>query len=278
MVAPGRSGRPGAGAPVLEPTTPEVLDACPFCEGREDRTPPEVLALPSAARQPDAPGWQVRVVPNKYPAFDHQEVVIHSPEHRRSIAELDDGQLELVSEAWRLRSEAARESGYPYVFAGVNEGRAAGASLQHTHSQLVWLPDEPPAAAAEHAGGDCRICQYLHRERNEGTRVVEERHGLVLLCPFASRSPYECLVAPLEHEPNGFASERLGAALALAADALRRLHALDEPRPANLWLHEAGHWHLEVLPRLTVFAAVELGSGLYVNTLAPEEAARALRR
>ena len=277
MVAPGRSGRPGAGAPVLEPTTPEVLDACPFCEGREDRTPPEVLALPSEGRQADAPGWQVRVVPNKYPAFDHQEVVIHSPAHRRSIAELEDGQLELVAEAWHLRSEAARESGYPYVFAGVNEGHAAGASLQHTHSQLVWLRDEPPAAAAEHADGECRVCGYLRRERSEGTRVVEERGGLVLLCPFASRSPFECLVAPLEHEPDGFASERLGAALALAADALRRLNALDEPRPANLWLHEAGHWHLEVLPRLTVFAAVELGSGLYVNTLAPEEAAQALR-
>ena len=262
---------------MLEPTTTEVLEACPFCEGREDRTPPEVLALPSEGRQADAPGWQVRVVPNKYPAFDHQEVVIHSPAHRRSIAELDDGQLELVAEAWHLRSEAARESGYPYVFAGVNEGRAAGASLQHTHSQLVWLRDEPPAAAAELADGECRVCGYLRRERSEGTRVVEERGGLVLLCPFASRSPYECLVAPLEHEPDGFASERLGAALALAADALRRLNALDEPRPANLWLHGAGHWHLEVLPRLTVFAAVELGSGLYVNTLAPEEAAQALR-
>ena len=254
-----------------------MLEACPFCEGREDRTPPEVLALPSEARRPDTPGWQVRVVPNKYPAFDHQEVVIHSPEHRRSIAELDDGHLELVAEAWRLRSEAARDSGYPYVFAGINEGRAAGASLQHTHSQLIWLRDEPPAAAAEHAEGDCRLCEYLRREQNGGTRVVGERDGLVLLCPFASRSPYECLIAPLEHEPHGFASERLGAALALAADALRRLHAVDEPRPANLWLHEAGHWHLEVLPRLTVFAAVELGSGLYVNTLAPEEAAQALR-
>jgi UDPglucose--hexose-1-phosphate uridylyltransferase len=236
-----------------------------------------VLALPPEARQPDTPGWTVRVVPNKYPAFDHQEVVIHSPEHRRSIAELDDDRLELVAEAWRLRSEAARESGYPHVFAGINEGRAAGASLQHTHSQLVWLRDEPPVAATERAESDCRVCRYLRGERDEGTRLVEERGGLALLCPFASRSPYECLVAPLEHERDGFASDRLGAGLALAAEALRRLHALDRPRPANLWLHEAGHWHLEVLPRLTVFAAVELGAGLYLNTLAPEEAARALR-
>lgn len=276
-IAPGRSGRPGAGAPELEPSSPEQLERCPFCEGHEDRTPPEVLALPSEGRRPDTPGWQVRVVPNKYPAFDHQEVVVHTPDHVRSIAELDDGRLELVAEAWRRRARAARESGYPHVFAGINEGRAAGASLQHTHSQLVWLRSEPPAEEAERAEGTCRVCDYLRWEQDEGARLVEERDGLLLLCPYAGRSPYECLVAPLEHEPSGFDSDRLGAGLAFAAEALRRLRLLDQPRPVNLWLHEAGHWHLELLPRLSVFATLELGAGLYVNTVAPEEAARALR-
>jgi UDPglucose--hexose-1-phosphate uridylyltransferase len=276
-IAPGRSGRPGAAVPQLEPAGPEEQETCPFCEGHEARTPPEVLALPADDRQPNAPGWQVRVVPNKYPAFERQEVVVHSPDHQRSIAELDDGHLELVAEAWRLRAAAANEAGYPYVFAGVNEGRLAGASLQHTHSQLVWLRAEPPAPAAEHAGGKCRVCEYLRWERNEQARVVEERDGLILLCPYAGRSPYECLVAPTEHESDGFGSDRLGAGLACAAEALRRLHALEGPHPANLWLHESGHWHLELLPRLTVFASIELGSGLYVNTLPPEEAAQALR-
>ncbi len=276
-IAPGRSGRPGAGAPELEPSSPEELEQCPFCEGREDRTPPEVLALPADGRRPDSPGWQVRVVPNKYPAFDHQEVVVHTPDHVRSIAELGDDRLELVAEAWRRRAGAARQSGFPHVFAGINEGRAAGASLQHTHSQLVWLRSEPPAAEAERAEGACRVCDYLRWEQDEGARVVEERNGLLLLCPYAGRSPYECLVAPLEHEPSGFDSDRLGAGLAFVAEALRRLRMLDEPRPANLWLHEAGHWHLELLPRLSVFATLELGAGLYVNTVAPEEAARALR-
>jgi UDPglucose--hexose-1-phosphate uridylyltransferase len=276
-IAPGRSGRPGANAPPLEPPGPEELETCPFCEGREDRTPPELLALPSKGREPDTPGWRVRVVPNKYPAFEHQEVVVHSPEHRRSIAELDDGDLELVAEAWRLRAAAGRESGYPHTFAGVNEGKIAGASLAHTHSQLVWLREEPPVSAAEHADGKCRVCEYLAWEQSERARIVEERDGLVLLCPYAGRSPYECLIAPTEHEPNGFGSERLGAGLAFAAEALRRLHALRGAHPANLWLHEGGHWHLELLPRLTVFAAVELGAGLYVNTVPPEEAAQALR-
>ncbi len=276
-VAPGRSGRPGASAPPLEPPTVGELESCPFCEGREHRTPPEVLALPSEDREPDTPGWKVRVVPNKYPAFEHQEVVVHTPEHHRSLAELDAAQLELVAEAWRLRAATAREGGFPHPFAGVNEGRAGGASLMHSHSQLVWFREEPPVPAAEHSAGSCRLCDYLKQERDEGIRIVEERNGLVLLCPYASRAPYECLVAPVEHESNGFASPSLGAGLALAAEALRRLQAAEGPRPANLWLHSGAHWHLEVLPRLTVFAAVELGAGHYVNILAPEQAAAMLR-
>jgi UDPglucose--hexose-1-phosphate uridylyltransferase len=216
----------------------------------------------------------VRVVPNKYPAFEHQEVVVNSPRHVRSIAELDRPQLELVAEGWRLRAEAAREEGQ-LVFAGINEGRAAGASLQHSHSQLVWLDAEPPVAQAERRVA-CRICAYLRQELADGSRMVEQRDGLVLLCPYAGRAPYECLIAPLEHEPNGY-GPRLGAALDLAAEVLRRL-AEDAARPMNLWLHEAGHWHLELLPRLTVFAALELGAGYYVNTIPPERAAEQLRR
>ena len=277
VLAPGRSTRPGASAPSFDPVTDEELDACPFCEGREDRTPPETLALPAEGREPNRPGWSVRVVPNKDPAFERQEVVVHAPVHVRSIVELDDGQLELVAEAWRLRSLAAREEGFEHIFACVNEGRAGGASLMHSHSQLVWLREQPPVQAAEQRGDGCPLCDYLADERAAGGRVVLERDGLVLICPYASRAPYECLVAPLEHETSGFQSDLLGGGLALGAEALRRLHALAGPRPANLWLHEGGHWHLEVLPRLTVFASVELGAGYYVNTLRPEDAAQALR-
>ena len=233
--------------------------------------------MPAEGRDPNSPGWSVRVVPNKYPAFERQEVVVHAPFHARSLAELDDRQLELVAEAWRLRSLAASEEGFGHVFAGVNEGGTAGASLMHSHSQLVWLREQPPVPAAEQRGDGCRLCDYLADERKDGGRVVLERNGLTLLCPYASRAPYECLIAPLEHEPGGFQSGLLGGGLALAAEALRRLHALAGPRPANLWLHEGGHWHLELLPRLTVFASIELGAGYYVNTLRPEEAAQALR-
>ncbi len=272
-MAPDRSQRPGAPTVTLEQETPEELESCPFCEGREERTPPEVFALPAEGREPDTPGWSVRVVPNRFPAFEQQEVVVHAPEHVRSIADLGSEQLGLVAEAWQARAAAMRAAGFPYVFAGVNEGRAAGSSLPHSHSQLVGFREQPPVPAAELSGPGCRVCEYLAWERGERARVVVEREGLVLFCPYAGRAPYECLVAPLDHEHEGFASDRLGAALDLAGETLRRLG----PVPANLWLHPDGHWHLELVPRLTVFASLELATGHHVNPLPPEQAAAALR-
>jgi UDPglucose--hexose-1-phosphate uridylyltransferase len=201
-------------------------------------------------------------VPNLYPALERQEVVIHTPEHLRSIAELGDDQLGLVAEAWRERAAAARHEGFSYVHAFVNEGHAAGASLPHTHSQLAWFREVPPAPAAE--GGAARL--------PPGERVLE-RDGLVLLCPWASRVPYEMLVAPVEPEARAFDSALLDPALALAAEAVRRLRAVEPEAPLNLWLHDVPWWHIELLPRLSILAGLELGAGIYVNTLTPEEAA-----
>src|SRR5436305_10838354 len=134
-IAARRAARPGAAKPVED-----ELASCPFCAGREDRTPPETLRLG------DGPtGWRVRVVPNLYPALERQEVVVHGPEHRRSLGELDDETLDLVAEAWQRR---ARDTGGT-VFPIVNEGHAAGASIPHSHSQLAWLPGPPPVLLAE---------------------------------------------------------------------------------------------------------------------------------
>lgn len=258
MIAPGRARRPGAGWPHVEPVTQQELDDCPFCAGREDRTPPETLRL-------DEP-WRVRVVPNLYPAFERQEVVVHTPEHARSLAELDGAQLDLVVEAWRRRAQA--EPGY--IHAIVNEGRLAGASLPHSHSQLVWLPASPPAVEAERNPG-----ALVDRG---SSRVVAERDGVVAFCPAAARVPYETLVAPLEAEAGPWTSDRLAPALGLLADVVSRLHAIGGgPVPLNAWLHHGRWWHFELFPRLTVLAGIELGAGIYVNTVAPEDAAAQLR-
>jgi UDPglucose--hexose-1-phosphate uridylyltransferase len=262
-IAPARDARPGAVKPTVEPPTAEELDQCPFCEGREGRTPPETLAVGREGGAPDTPGWRVRVVPNLYPAFDRQEVVIHAPQHARSIAELEDDAFEDIAEAWRTRAAAASEAGL-VQFALLNEGRAAGASLPHSHSQLIWLPEQAPLAAAE-------------RGLSLDGEVVLERDGLVLLCPRVSRSRYELLVAPTEPEADAYASARLAPALGLLAEGARRIVAAEGPAPFNAWLHDTDHWHLELFPRLNVLAGAELGAGWSINALAPEEAASRLR-
>jgi UDPglucose--hexose-1-phosphate uridylyltransferase len=220
--------------------------------------------------------WQVRVVPNLYPAFDRQEVVIHGSRHVRSLAELTRSELSLVAEAWRERANAAGAEGFPYLHAFVNEGQAAGASLPHSHSQLLWLREAPPAVCAEAGSAACTVCALLDAERRAGTRLVAERDGLTALCPQAGRQPYELLVAPDAHDADGF-GQRLGDALMLVADLVRALETIEGHVAWNAWLHLGAHWHVEVVPRLSELAGIELGAGIHVLTVAPEDAAAALR-
>jgi UDPglucose--hexose-1-phosphate uridylyltransferase len=268
VIAPRRGDRPGISRPRLDEETPEDLERCPFDEGREGRTPPETFALPEE-REPDTPGWTVRVVPNLYPAFERQEVVVHSPRHVVSLADLMESEVSGVAGAWQARALAARDEGFSYVHAVVNEGRAAGASLLHSHSQLVWLRSAPPAVQAER-GENCAVCDVLAQE---GLQIEPG----VIAHP-AGRSPYELLIAPTEHDEQGFASPFLGDGLQALTRSIRRLHAAEGRVPLNAWLHAEGHWHIELVPRLTIFAGVELGAGIYVNPLPPEEAAQALRQ
>ena len=248
MIAPGRARRPGAARATLDPPTAEELDTCPFCAGHEDRTPPQTLVLPEDG------DWRVRVVPNLYPALERQEVVVHSRRHIRSLAELEGDEPELIAAAWQRR--AADAPGY--VHALVNEGREAGSSLPHAHSQLVWLPEPLPARA---------------RPRLEAFQEGE----LVAGCPWASRLPYETVIAPRKPDPAGIQSPLLGSAVRLLADVVRRLHAIEGPVPLNAWLeHDERDWRLVLLPRMTILAGLELGAGIFVNTLPPEEAATRL--
>ena len=268
VVARGRGRRPGIGAQSIPAPTPDELRRCPFCAGHEERTPPETLRL-------GGDPWRVRVVPNRYPAFGFHEVVVHSPTHVRSFAELSAGQTALVAEAWRRRARAAREQGFGSVHAFVNEGRGAGASCPHSHSQLVGLRGVPPAVAGE-PETSCPSCDLVARERMRGSRVVAERDDLVALCPAAGRADYELLICPLAHDRNAFGPS-LDGALALVASLTAALRELEGPLPWNAWLHAGPHWRLELVPRLANFAGLELGAGVYVLTVSPEDAAAALR-
>ncbi len=252
-IAPLRAERPGVGR-----ADEDDPSACPFCAGHEDSTPPETYRVGDP--------WRVRVVPNLYPALERQEVVVHTPEHLTSLADLSGEQLDLVAQAWQARAGAAWREGFSYVYAFLNEGREAGASLSHSHSQLVWLRRPPPAVAAEEAANHL-----------QGAATVVEQGGVVLVCPHAARVPYEMAVVPARPQGDAFSSPLLAPALRLAAEGIRRLRVLCPAAPVNLWLHDGPWWHLEIVPRLTALAGLELGAGIYVNPLPPEEAAAALR-
>jgi UDPglucose--hexose-1-phosphate uridylyltransferase len=197
----------------------------------------------------------VRVVPNLYPALERQEVVIHGPVHRRSLGELPDATLDRIADAWQRRAHDAGGN----CFALVNEGNEAGASLPHSHSQLAWLPRPLERALPE-------------------TIPLLTREGVTAGCPVASRVPYEVTIAPERPEPDGLRSDLLAPALRLLAELVRRLQALrgEELVPLNAWLHAGAHWHLELFPRTTRLAGLELGAEVFVNPVPPEQAAREL--
>ena len=195
--------------------------------------------------------WGVRVVPNLYPAFERQEVVIHAPEHVRSFAELDDAQVVLVSDAWNRRIYG---EGGP-VLPLINEGRLAGASLPHSHSQLVWtqLPAENVS----------RLRALIE------PHPIAERNGVVAAAHPFGAAPYECLTVAVR------GVNELADHLILLRDLVLRLHAAEGRRPWNAWLHlEPPHIHF--VPRLTAWAGLELGAQVYVNVVPPERAAAEL--
>ncbi|HET6945878.1 MAG TPA: hypothetical protein VFI01_11045 [Gaiellaceae bacterium] len=245
-MAANRRRRPGATWGLIEEPDEAELDECPFCAGREDRTPPETYRVGTGTT------WLVRVVPNLYPAFERQEVVIHSPRHVRTFAELSDEEIAAVAQAWEARRGAI---GAGYLHATINEGRAAGSSLAHSHSQLVWFDEPPPEVAREE--GPVPL---------EDELVFAELGAMRAATHPAGRLPYESLIAGEPFE--------LHDALLLVRETVRRLRAAEGPVPWNAWLHPG---HVELVPRLTVLAGIELGAGVYVNTVAPEDAARALR-
>jgi len=252
---------------MIEPEAPDERENCPFCEGHEDRTPPEVFALPESGREPDTPGWQVRVVPNLYPAFDRHEVVVHSPRHVRTLADLTDEELAVVAEAWIAR--VASTAGSAYVHPLINEGRAAGASLPHSHSQLVWLPEAPPAVQVERTE---RLKELLKEEL-----VAAQANGLVAFCHPVGRLPYETLIMSRSASEPWPDEDTLTRALWLLRDVVGSLRVIEGPVPWNAWLHHGAVWHIELVPRLSVLAGLELGAGIYVNSLLPEQAAENLR-
>jgi len=290
---------------------------CAFCEGREGTTPPEILAGRPPGSEPNGPGWTYRVVPNKFPAlriegelepageglFDRMtgigahEVVIEAPQHATSLAALGVDAVTDVLLAFRERLlDLKKDPRLAYVLVFKNHGEAAGASLEHPHSQLIATPIIPIMVVEELTGSAqyfqikerCVWCDMLRQERRGGLRLILEAQGFVALAPFAPRFPFETWILPVHHRAafEDCTEEELRGLAAVLGGFLRRMnHVLSDP-PFNFMLHtaplreghlESFHWHLEIIPKLTRVAGFEWGSGFFINPMPPEDAADVLR-
>ena len=316
IVAQERADRSGAGFAVA-PRPLVDRDADPFLEGHEDRTPPEVCARRPGGGAPDSPGWTVRVVPNLYPALGDgdpdeaedplargrgepdlfasrpavggHEVIVNSPRPAGSLLELDVAQLEQAMDVWRERIRAHDGAAYAHLI--VNEGREAGASLPHTHAQLYALPFVPNAIARERerftaysdrTHGRNLLEDLLQEEVRRRERLVAYDSEAVAICPFASRVPFQLQIVP--RAPRERFEDAGPLAAAMLHEALGRLErALGAVPPLNLWVRTAPRgaqyfcWRIDVMPRLTHLAGLELGTGVNLNVVAPERAAELLR-
>jgi UDPglucose--hexose-1-phosphate uridylyltransferase len=295
VVAVERAARPFTVAPPADVTEPA---GCPFCDGNETMTPPEVFRTGSGAA--DEPGWRVRVVPNLYPivtgtpdgvnaATGAHEVVILSPDHERSFGRLDDAAATEVLTVMRERVRHHLTAGRRYVQVFVNQGRAAGASIAHPHAQLVALDLVPPAVEADVARFvDARtdlVARELVDARRDGLVVVDG--PAVAWAPPAAGAPYWMRVAhPSTRARFDEANDAQLAVVAVALrDALASLHAVVGEPAYNVVIRSAPpdrsvgefHWHLDVIPRIGVTAGFEEGTGILVNVVPPEQAAAHLR-
>lgn len=312
IVAADRASRPGGGLSA-RPAPPLDPEQDPFLEGHEDRTPPEVHALRPDGGAPDTPGWRVRVVPNLYPALDaaspetepqahpdlftavpargEHEVIVNAPHAATTLAELDPEQVATAMGVWRERMRHHVEGGAACVHVLVNERREAGASLPHTHAQLYALDFVPAAVARERErfgayatrtmGGNL-LGDLVQEEVRLRERVVAIDDEAVCLAPYASRVPFQLLIAPRRPVPR-FEDDGPTAAELLHEVLNRLARRLGASPPLNLWVRSAPRgadhfcWRIDVLPRLTHLAGLELGTGLNLNIVAPERAAAELR-
>lgn len=325
IIAGERSDRPHEFL-VGTPSPSREGDACPFCEGNEADTPPEILAYREGTNANER-GWKVRVVPNRYPAlaieglpdrrgvgvYDRMhgigahEVIVESPRHDADFSDLDAAQQLLVLKAWRERIvDLMRDRRFKYILLFKNYGSAAGALLEHPHAQIIATPVTPRAVAVELESSRthhdlkerCLWCDVIAQEMEDGRRIVTLTDEFVAYTPYASRFPFEVLLAPRRHRHSFERSgdEELPAFAQALSDVLRRMKTALGGPPYNFAVHTAPntnvnprratyfttlewdwHWHVEIYPRLTRVAGFEFGSGFHINPTPPEEAARVLR-
>ncbi|MBI5056182.1 MAG: galactose-1-phosphate uridylyltransferase [Nitrospirae bacterium] len=288
---------------------------CAFCEGNERTTPPEILAFRPDGSKPNTPGWTLRVVPNKFPAlhiegnlnragegiFDRMngigahEVIVETPNHSLTLSSMPLKSIEDALWAFHHRiTDLKRDPRFKYVLVFKNEGEEAGASLEHTHSQLIALPIVPHLVEEEIEQAKqyysykerCIFCDIMRQELNSKTRVISENEDFIALAPFAPRSPFETMILPKKHESSFMPDGKFTLLAQILQKTLKQIDKVLEMPPYNLMIHtspfkietnEYYHWHIEIIPKLTKIAGFEWGSGFYINPMPPEDAAKFMR-
>jgi len=306
----------GPGDFEIENQAPAEAESCPFCYGNEHMTPPEVYACRQKGGS-NAPGWDVRVIPNKFPALEAEgkldkegfgvfdmmdgigahEVVIETPHHDKQLSDLSEKEIAAAIQAFKDRSlELRGDKRFRYIMVFKNQGMAAGASLAHAHTQLIALPMIPKNVNEELKGAlayyeykeRCIFCDMIVQESRDKKRVVLENENYISFCPFASRFAFESWIVPKRHFAafDYIQSDMVTDLAHILKDILGRIdRAFDRP-PYNFIIHtspieerirEEYHWHIEIMPKLTRIAGFEWGTGFYVNPTPPEIAAKYLR-
>lgn len=290
---------------------------CPFCYGNESKTPPEIIAYRGDGSTRNSPGWSLRVVPNKFPALGIEgslnrqgeglydkmsgigahEVVIETPDHQKTLAMLSPQQIEDVLWAYRDRIiDLKKDRRFKYIMIFKNHGESAGASLEHTHSQLIALPVVPKRVREETDGAReyfnfrerCIFCDIIRQETESGIRVIADTPAFIAVAPFAPRFPFEIWIMPRVHQSAFEDSQKqeFEQLAVILKDMLMRLDKVLDYPAYNYIIHtspipetpnEHYHWHLEIMPKLTKIAGFEWGTGFHINPTPPEESAKFLR-
>ncbi len=313
ILAPNRGARPSdivKQLPKKEPL-PEYEQTCPFCFGNEAQTERPVFVLPPEGK------WQVRVVPNKFAAlnpgftatrtktgsfltakgFGIAEVVIEHPKHNLNPALMSAGEVANILKAYRQRQiEISKNENINLITIFRNHGQRAGTSLMHPHSQIIATPIVPPhvrypmeqAISYYDMYGQCVYCEMVMEEMRQKERVISESDNFVAFCPFASRSPFECRIYPKKHIPSFVLSkdEDIQELASILREVLLRLYkGLGDPdynyiiRSSPVGDEDTRylHWYMVIVPKITIPAGFEIGSGIYINTVPPEDAVQILR-
>jgi UDPglucose--hexose-1-phosphate uridylyltransferase len=263
---------------------------CPFCQGQEAQTPPEVDAVRDADTPADRPGWTVRAFANKYPAAAQHDVIAEGREHCEQPADLDVRTWRAALAVWQRRVRAIEQvPGVHGAYLFKNVGALAGASIAHNHTQILGLAELPPRLQLEVAVGAqqprCPWCATLALAERDGRLVFGSRAHAVIV-PEPPKLPHETWLLPRACDDDFLATDLDSLAIALHALFAAVCHGLGRPA-FNLWLHRVPvhrlgggrfHWHVELQPRTGQLAGLELGGDMYINSIPAAASAAKLRQ